>query len=289
MKRLSIALALAAFMIGSMVVAISAQAPTFTSRIESVRVDALVTRNGQPVLGLQPDDFDVLDNGVRQQIDHVSFDLIPVNLVLVLDASESVAGSLLDQLRLAGRSVIAALRGGDQTALVTFSHRVAQPLPLTPDVNRLSEVLDHAQAGGGTALIDAAYSALWVAQADPGRAVVVVFSDGTDTSSWLAADRVLQAARRADAVVYGVRTRGSRTNAFLSDLADATGGRVFDVGSTDVVRSAFTAILGEFRQRYLISYTPRNVKRAGSHTIQVRPKARDLKVKARAGYLAGPD
>src|SRR5438045_2994964 len=78
------------------------QSPAFSSKIEVVRVDALVTDNGKPVLGLGPADFEVVDNGVPQTVDLVSFDEIPLNVILALDMSDSVSGDRLAQLRGAG-------------------------------------------------------------------------------------------------------------------------------------------------------------------------------------------
>ena len=87
------------------------QSPAFTSKIEAVRVDVLVTDNGQPVRGLGPADFEIVDNGVPQQVELVSFDEIPLNVILALDMSDSVAGERLEQLRGAGGGLLAAFCG----------------------------------------------------------------------------------------------------------------------------------------------------------------------------------
>ena len=78
------------------------QSPAFSSKVEAVRVDVLVTDNGQAIRGLGPADFEVLDNGVPQDVTLVSFDEIPLNVILALDMSDSVAGERLEQLRGAG-------------------------------------------------------------------------------------------------------------------------------------------------------------------------------------------
>ena len=83
-------------------VALSAQGVVFSSKVEAVRVDVLVTdreKGGTAVLGLKPSDFEVLDNGVPQQVDLVSFEQIPLNVVLALDMSESVSGDRLDRAK----------------------------------------------------------------------------------------------------------------------------------------------------------------------------------------------
>ena len=120
-RRLTIALTLALFECA----ANARQNPAFRAKVESVRVDVLVTDNGQPILGLGPADFELLDNGVPQQVELVSFDQVPLNVILALDMSDSVAGERLEQLRGAGGGLLAALHKEDQAALVTFSHVVA--------------------------------------------------------------------------------------------------------------------------------------------------------------------
>src|SRR5262245_39064061 len=97
-----------------------AQNVSFSSKIEAVRVDVLVTDRGQPVRGLGPADFEILDNGVPQQVDLVSFEQIPLNVILALDMSRSVEGERLDHLRTAGHALMNGLRSGDQAGLVTF-------------------------------------------------------------------------------------------------------------------------------------------------------------------------
>jgi VWFA-related protein len=261
------------------------QAPTFSAKVEAVRVDVLVTREGRPLLGLRPGDFEVRDNGVRQQVDLATFDQVPLNVILAFDVSASVAGQPLQHLRSAGRGVLDGLKPADRAALVTFSHVVAQRSPLTADLAALRGTLDRTRAKGSTSLYDGAYAGLAIGEADAGRGVMVLFSDGLDTASWLSPDAVLDAVRGTDVVVYGVATPGSRGQPFLKDLTDSTGGSLFPVESTTDLRSVFLDILDEFRHRYLVSYTPSGVPREGWHRLDVR--VRGGKVRARPGYRAG--
>lgn len=143
--------------------------------------------------------------------------------------------------------------------------------------------------GGETSLVDGAYAAMTLAE--PGgasRNLILVFSDGHDTSSWLLPERVVESARRSDATVYGVAVRGSGRAEFLRDLCEVTGGSVVEIESTRDLGATFVRILDEFRQRYVISYSPRGVARSGFHKLQVRVKNRRADVRARAGYFAGP-
>jgi VWFA-related protein len=263
------------------------QSPAFSSKIEAVRVDVLVTDNGQPVRGLRPGDFEVTDNGVPQVVDLVSFDEVPLNVILALDMSDSVAGERLEQLRGAGGGVLAALKKGDQAALVSFSHAVQLGAGLTSNVASVQAALGEAQSSGQTALVDGAYAGIMVGESDAGRALLIVFSDGVDTASWLRGDAVLDTARRADVVVYGVSVVSRLKPEFLREITSLTGGRLFEIEKTTNLASTFLGILEEFRHRYLVSYTPRGVSKDGWHKLDVRVKNRRTTIKARPGYLAG--
>ena len=262
------------------------QPPAFSSKVEAVRVDVLVTDKGRPVTGLKAGDFDIADNGVPQQIDLVSFEQIPLNVILGFDMSDSVAGEKLDHLRRAGGAVLGGLKKEDQAALVTFSHVVLLGAPLTADVQRVRDALDAVGGAGETALIDGTFASIVIGESDAGRALLIVFSDGVDTASWLTADAVLNAAKRSDVVAYTVSVRSGARSDFLRDLSSFTGGRLFEIEKTANLESTFLEILDEFRHRYLVSYTPRGVAREGWHRLDVKVK-RGGTVKARPGYLAG--
>lgn len=266
---------------------LEAQRATFSAKTEAVRVDVLVTDNGRPVLGLKPTDFELLDNGVAQQIDHASFEQIPLNVILTLDMSDSVAGARLDHLRTAGRAFLTALKKEEQAALITFSHVVALGSNLTNDFERVRAVLEAAEPSGGTGLVDASFASIMLAESDVGRSLVLVFSDGLDTASWLLPKSVLDVARRSDAVVYGVTAGRLRRGDFLRDLSELTGGQLYEVESTADLGPIFVGVLEEFRHRYLLSYSPRGVSTDGWHRLEVRVKRPGVTVKARPGYLAG--
>lgn len=267
--------------------AMARQESAFRSRVEAVRVDVLATDNGHPLLGLGAGDFELLDNGVPQQIELVSFDQVPQNVILALDMSDSVAGERLAQLRAAASGLLAGLKNGDQASLVSFGQSVQLAAKLTPDIAAVRSALESVRPSGLTALVDAAYAGIMVGESDPGRALLIVFSDGVDTASWLRAEMVLDTARRADVVVYGIAVVSRLKPDFLGELASLTGGRLFEIEKTANLTATFLGILAEFRQRYLVSYTPKNVARDGWHKLQVRLKNRTGTIKARPGYLAG--
>ena len=265
----------------------AAQQAAFTAKVESVRVDVLALDGGRPILGLKPSDFEILDNGVPQQVELVSFENIPLNVVLAFDMSDSVAGERLEQLQDAGRAVLGGLARGDQAAVVTFSNTVTLAAPLTDHIDVVRGALDDAWGVGATSLADGVCAAMMVGVADAGRALVSGCSDGVDTSSWLSDDRVLDSAKRGDAVAYAVGVGASGSSSFLRDLASLTGGTAYKIDSTRDLRATFLRILDEFRHRYLVSYTPHGVARDGWHRLDVRLKNRRATIKARPGYLAG--
>ena len=267
--------------------AVLAQAPTFSSRIDAVRVDVLVTDNGKPVLGLTPADFEILDNGVAQQVDLVSFDQVPLNVVLVFDMSDSVEGDRRDRLHEGAGALLNGLKADDQAALVSFSHVVDRGAKLTRDVASVRAALERAEGIGETALVDGTFAGMMVGESDVGRGLLIVFSDGVDTASWLPPSSVLDTARRSGVVTYGVSVKSRVRPEFLEELTSLTGGRLFEVERTQNLESVFLGVLEEFRQRYLVSYTPRGVTRTGWHQLDVRVKGRRGTVKARPGYLGG--
>ena len=266
------------------------QQPSFSTRTESVRVDVLVTEGGRIVRGLGPADFEIRDEGVAQTVDLVSFEQLPIHVILALDLSYSVSGERLRDLRGASHALLDALRRDDRASLLTFNHAVSRRSTPTSDVGPLRTVLDalepeDVESAGSTALADAAYAALVSGEKEGGRSLALIFSDGVDTGSWLSSSRVLDVARRTGVVVYGVSVRGSG-GSFLSDLTEATGGSAIEAESTRNLRAVFIRALEEFRSRYLVSFSPKGVTKPGWHRLEVRIKGRRVNLKARPGYMA---
>ena len=268
---------------------VAAQQPTFSVRRETVRVDVLVTERGRPVVDLNAADFEVSDSGVRQEVELATFSELPLSVVFALDVSVSISREQLAHLRQGTGAVLDNLKAVDQSALVTFADAVSVRRSLSRDPAQIRAALDamspSQQAVGGTALVDACYTAMSVLGDDPGRGLLIAFTDGVDTASWLPEERVLQAARRANVVVYSVSTSPLPRGSFLRDLTDDSGGGAIEIMSTDPIRATFVRILEEFRQRYLVSYSPSGVPGAGWHPIAVRVRNRRVDVRARAGYM----
>jgi len=281
--------AVLALLVASGAAGVAAQeTPTFSIGVEAIRLDVLVTHRDRVVLGLEAADFEVRDNGILQDVELVSSERLPLNVILALDTSGSVAGEPLDHLRSAGQTLLARLLPGDQAGLVTFSHEVTLQEGLTRDMARLGRALALVEPRGETAVIDGSYAAMMLSEAAIGRDLLIVFSDGVDTSSWLTESQVLAAARRSDVVVYGVSVRGTLEPGFLGRLTQITGGSLFEVESTRDLSAAFVGIFDEFRNRYLLSYSPQDVSGGGWHRLEVKVKGRRGLAKVRSGYMSGP-
>ena len=258
--------------------------PTFSTRVEGVRVDILVTDSSRrPLRGLTAADFMIRDNGIAQEVDVLSFGETALNVGLAFDLSESVAGARLEQLKAASQALMAELEAADQSALVTFDSQVSLPCPLSTNRLCVREALSAAMPKNETALVDGVFAGMMVGESEVGRSLLMVFSDGLDTASFLNAERVLELGRRSDVVVYPVTSKGARPD-FLEDLASLTGGRLHEVDAQSDLSATFRSILEEFRYRYLVTYTPRGVPRGGWHKLDVRVNRAGASVKARPGY-----
>ena len=248
-----------------------AQTATFSTKLEAVRVDALVTDKGQVVRGLRPSDFEVLDNRIAQQVDLVSFDEIPLNVILALDMSQKLSGEWLTHLQNASRALLDGLKSEDRAALMTFSHMVVLREELTHEIPRVRAAIDEVEPFGDTALTDGVHAAMVLESLEVGRSLLIVFSDGIDTSSWLSPEKVLETAKRSDIVVYAVSVRGTGKDQFLHDLADMYWRRDRrDRVNQGLEPRRSVRSLEEFRHRYLVSFSPRGVTDEGWHRLKVR-------------------
>jgi VWFA-related protein len=287
-----------------------AHGQTYRGRADAVAVDVLALDGNRPIGGLGADDFTLLDNGVPQRIDSITLQEVPFSMLLVLDTSGSVRGNPLRDLQEAARGAVAALRPEDRGALITFSDGLQGRPGWTPEQPVLAAAIDRTGPGGMTSLYDATFAALLHVDPEPNRRrLIVLFTDGNDTASWLPGPAVLQAASRTDAVVYAITTSlpserrveaqllmhrsGVRltpnapvvdSTPFLEDLTGRTGGDLIIESSSNRLRQIFEHIITEFRSRYVLSYMPANVAATGWHGINVELVGRRGSVKARRGY-----
>ena len=271
--------------------------PTFTSVGAVVRLDVLALRGDQPLLGLGGDDFEVRDNGVLQQVRVTAGEALRWKVIVLLDTSQSVAGPKLAAFRDAAHAIAKAARPGDDIALMTFSDRVE----LRSGISGLDDI----RAGGSTALCDAIFAALAVAEEGDARPLVILLSDGADTMSWLSADDVAEAARRSEATVYAISTTAGadprrspiarptwesiaeeNDERFLQRIARDTGGLLLRAPTPVKLQERIASVLETISARYLIGYEPTGVSRDGWHDVSVRLRRGSGEIVARPGYFA---
>jgi Ca-activated chloride channel family protein len=278
--------------------------PVFGVGVEVVSVDVFVTRKGTPLRGLQAEDFAVKDNGVLQRVEVVDRSKTPTTVVLALDRSASVSGEKLELLRAAARAFLKELRPQDHAALLTFDHRVELLREATTDRAAISRALDGLETGGASSVIDALYLSLkrrW----GTGMPLVVLFTDGQDSGSWLENEDVTRAARESSTLLHvvGTESRGLRiarsthgagfAPAFtesgyvylLRRAAETTGGTYWAVDSGRHLEAAFRRVLEAANERYVLRYEPRGVARPGLHRLEVSVRRRGVDVRARQEYV----
>ena len=185
--------------------------------------------------------------------------------------------------------LVQSLHDGDRAALITFSHDVHVRMPLTADVTKIQTALRGLDTHGSTSLHDAVHLALQLRPLDKSRPVLLLFTDGRDTSSWLSGDEVVEEARGIGMVVHAIEMHESlRASPLLGRLTRAAGGRTWSASSSRELQNLFTRALDEMRARYLLTFTPQGVAREGWHDLRVTLKNARGDVTARPAYFVPP-
>jgi VWFA-related protein len=295
------------FIVCALVASMFEPPQVFKARTDLVRIDALVEDKGRPITTLSAHDFIVTDNGVEQHVAAAGA-VEAVNLSVLLDVSGSMSGGRLERSAVALEALLANLQQRDRCQAFAFANSVVALGASTTLGNRPADRLRAVVTGGNTALADAAYTAILESDTGAGPKLLLVITDGHNNASWLEARDVIDAAHRRETVIYPVAVGitseareemtlhqlaavpGGDGLALLRIFAEETGGRVITSEWTANLGDVFRAILQEYRQRYLLTFTPEGVStNDGWHTLEVKLK-RGLKgrVHARRGYLATP-
>jgi Ca-activated chloride channel family protein len=267
--------------------------PTFRSAVAGVRIDVSVMNGITPVAGLTRDNFVLVDNGVPQTLESVLVEDVPLNLTLVLDTSASMRGDRMQQLIRATKTLVTALHADDQAAVLTFSEPVRLGVAATRDKMQLLDTLNSLKATGATALNDAVFLGLQLRPtgAPDSTPVLLVFSDGHDNASWLRHAPLIEAVRRSSMLLHVIELLSPdynpsvRPSDLLRDLAKAGGGRHWAAQKASDLNDLFDKALNELRARYLLTYSPSGVDRAGWHEVKVSLKNARGDVTARPGYF----
>lgn len=302
---------LAALALGAAPQASARTGPTFGVSVESVYVDVFVTDGGAPVLGLTAADFELKDDGRRQEVELVGTDAAPLSTMLVLDTSGSVAGEKLARLRDGVRAVLRGKAAADPVGLVTFDQEILFRVAPGPDPAAVERALASVRPAGATALFDAMYAGTVLAS-DRGRSLLVVFTDGEDNLSWLGAPAVARVLEVSNVLlqVVGVggadgsvdeadpagAMRGTRPRLapepphveLMRRMAEATGGRFWSASNPAGITTAFEAMVAAMKTRYVLRFDPGPGHRPGRHEIEVKLRGgRRGKAHCRKAYTAG--
>jgi len=278
--------------LAGMLAAVAQEVPrsVFRASADEVVLNVAVFEGESVVQGLRVEDFEVIDNGVRQTLAAVERDVLPIDLRLVFDTSGSISEDDLERYLRAMREVAASLDPLDRCEIVTFNTRVADAASRQhPPVNIVL------QRGGpdGTSFFDAASLAMITVPALDRRQVTIVLSDARDNASFFDEATLIEAARRTDAVVYTILPMASAEVASVSAdrlqaLALVTGGRLVRTHERQVGAAVVDA-LRDFRQSYVLRYALAGVRLDGWHRVEVKVRGRNhYKVRTKAGYFANP-
>jgi len=275
------------------------QQPQTTIKTEVALVNVVLSvldRNNHFVNGLKADDFTVFEDHQPQKVEYFSVlgkgNDIPLTIALLVDTSGSVKDKLQYEKRTAADFLHAVLRRNkDLALLIQFDSDVNLVQDFTQNPNDLIEALDTLRAGNSTALYDAIFLAVdEKLRHETGRKVIVVITDGDDTSSKLRKEAAIEAAQKNDVIIYGIGVRGDFGANFgvLKKFADETGGSFFSPRARLAeMEAAFRSINEELQGQYSLAYTSTNKRRDGAfRAIEIRPKVGGLRVRARKGYYA---
>jgi VWFA-related protein len=243
---------------------------------------------------LQQQDFEVFEDGTRQNIRLFRHEDIPVTAGLVIDHSGSMQKKMPDVLT-AARTFVRLSNREDQMFVANFDERVTLGLPAArPFTNREEELraaIEKAPVSGETALYDAIGKALdHLRTGRSEKKVLIVISDGGDNASTSGLPAVLKKADEAGAVIYAIGIYGPEDSdsnpGVLRRIAKETGGEAFFPEDSSQVAGICEGIAREIRRQYTIGYVPEGTRPSGRHAIRVTARAdgRQLVVRTRAGY-----
>ncbi len=297
---------IAALAIAAAASAPAQQQPVFRTDVRLVRLLATVRNlEGKLTGGLQKSDFTIHDNSVKQEI--AIFERTteqPLSIALLMDKSGSIAKDLKIALDSVKRFLQALFREGnrlDEISLFSFNWQVEQHIGFTRNIAEIEKRVQPIKAEAGTSLYDAIHFGARALATRAGRHVILVVTDGGDTTSALKYHDALEAAHRADAPIYSIVLMPITNDAgrniggenALTTLAQSTGGKVFTPTVGPELDRALSDILMDLRTQYLIAYYPKNIppSKERFHRIRLELSRPDLRAVTRSGYYgdAEPD
>ena len=266
-------------------------------------------RRGTYVNDLTRADFEIRENGVKQEIRHFAKEVdTPLIVSVLIDVSGSVARILPIEKAAAAKFLKEVLRPTDQALLGSFAAHIAVWQDLTSSLPLLEKALEKSgdrlvprnaseiSPRGGTLLYDAVTLVADGKLRKPqGRKTMIVITDGLDNGSVASIESASRAAIESDTVIYAIHYEdelpmageGRKGMNAMRKLAEPTGGRMFHVDAKTPLNKVFASIQEEMRSQYAIGFTPADTRRDGSfRKLEVKTAKGGLKVNTRSGYYA---
>ena len=277
-------------------VAVAAQQPTFrSSGTVVVPLFATVTdAQNRLVPDLTKDDFEVLDNDKAQPLLLFESDNQPITVVVMLDTSGSMTASI-KLLKTAAEEFINRLLPEDKAAVGAFNDKIEISSKFSSDRDALITEVKDLDYGNGTRLYDAVAEGLNQLRGVDGRKVVLVFTDGDDTSSRIGRGTVMDRARLEEVMIYaiglqseyfdGQRKVRSKPDSGLRRLADETGGGYFELKQTSDLGPTFTRVAQELHSQYVLGFEAPQLD-GKVHKLTVKMKQAGMTARARRSYVA---
>jgi len=266
--------------------------------VNLVTVTVTVTRaDGSWVSDLTEKDFQIFDDEQNQTISFFGRQSDqPLQLFLLFDSSFSIVPELKTQQESAIEFVKSILRPMDRVSILRISEEVDEVVHKANQIERIIEAILSVKPGGGTSLYDAIYLASEILKESKGRRVILVISDGTDTTSHTQFQDCLRKALNSESVIYSLIVQPIKSEPgrnlggehALIYLSDRTGGRYFRISHTDHFKESFEMISEELRTQYVLGYYPPSNFKRDYRKIEVRVSDPTYVVRARDGYFTSP-
>jgi Ca-activated chloride channel homolog len=279
------------------------QRPAFRAGVDIVSLNVTVVDTASRYLtDLEQPDFQVFEDGVKQDVTFFNKRQQPIALSLLLDSSASMEDKL-DTLQKAATEFVRTLKPSDIAQVVDFDSRVEIRQPFTSNKHDLEAAIMDTAAGGSTSLNNAIYISLKELRKNKAqsedevrRQALIVFSDGEDTSSLVSFDEVMDLAKRSETAIYTIalrsnepsQSKGFREAEFvMRQLAQETGGRSFFPVRIEELSGVYTKIGEELSSQYTIGYTSKNPLRNGAwRRIVVQIARPNATPRTKKGYYA---
>jgi Ca-activated chloride channel family protein len=254
--------------------------------------------DGRLVTGLSREDFDVFEDGERQNVTQFTRERVPISVGVLVDISDSMFGRRIDDARGAVNGFLfEQLAEEDEFFILAFNHRPHVMTTWTHTSDVVRQALDSLRPSGGTAVYDATLEALpLIARRNRERGALLIVSDGSDTASTAGLREVRTALRRSQAFVYAIAVDPPGAKAInrgvnpttLREITDESGGRTEIVQTSADIAAASARIADELNHQYVLGYAPPHGADGKFHSIRVRSHGADYRVRARSGYVAEP-